>query len=200
MTKWKVIGIMANEVYDYLKELGSSKCYFVDVSWNINSPEVAGFTAIMDKDVYDSIEFKFGVEQFQAIWDAEWTFEEDEEPELRYVEHPLAYISETLDARTVLEQLAEESAELAQAALKCLRANKFNNNVTTMSAEDSFQNLIEEFEDVLMNIGMIISFNDVSALASNALYNPKWDRWKQRLQEAHEPSKENEEVQEKHSA
>ena len=38
------------------------------------------------------------------------------------------YVLQHLDRRTLLEQLAEEAAELSQAALKAIRAEELSNN------------------------------------------------------------------------
>ena len=54
-----------------------------------------------------------------------------------------------LPDRELLEQLAEESAELSQAALKCIRAQGFSQNPTPVSCEDAMKNLQEEINDVL---------------------------------------------------
>ena len=40
------------------------------------------------------------------------------------------YVLQHLDRRTLLEQLAEEAAELSQAALKAIRAEELSNNPT----------------------------------------------------------------------
>lgn len=40
------------------------------------------------------------------------------------------YVLEHIDRRTLLEQLAEEAAELSQAALKLIRAEKLSDNPT----------------------------------------------------------------------
>lgn len=59
------------------------------------------------------------------------------------------YILNNLDDRTLLEQLAEEAAELAKAALKCICAEGLSNNTTPVSAGQARTNLQEEFSDVL---------------------------------------------------
>ncbi len=43
------------------------------------------------------------------------------------------YILSVLDTRTLLEQLAEEASELAQAALKFIRAAEYSNNPTPIT-------------------------------------------------------------------
>lgn len=54
---------------------------------------------------------------------------------------------EHLDRRAMLEQLAEEAAELSQAALKLIRAEG-NGNPTPISRYEAQEKLIEEYADV----------------------------------------------------
>ena len=86
-------------------------------------------------------------------------------------------ITDKLDRRALLEQLAEECAELSQAALKCIRAEGLSDNATTTSARQAKENLVEEVGDVLMvcdALGLM-----VDGLTKN---NPKWQRWAKRLE------------------
>lgn len=83
-----------------------------------------------------------------------------------------------LDRRTLYEQLAEECSELAQAALKCIRAEKLSNNVTPAFAHEAYANLFEEIDDVLIVLyclGIKVSTSDISD-------SPKWKRWAERLE------------------
>ena len=57
------------------------------------------------------------------------------------------YISSTIGTPAVLEQLAEESADLAQAALKFARKLR-DENPTPKSEEECLQDLLEELADV----------------------------------------------------
>lgn len=57
------------------------------------------------------------------------------------------YISSTIGTPAVLEQLAEESAELAQAALKFARKLR-DENPTPKSEEECLQDLLKELADV----------------------------------------------------
>ena len=67
-----------------------------------------------------------------------------------YIEHIyIDFISETLSERELLEQLAEESSELSQAALKLIRAAKYNDNPTPTKEKEAIENLVEEYGDVL---------------------------------------------------
>lgn len=87
------------------------------------------------------------------------------------------YIRSKLDRRTLLENLAEEAAELSQAALKVIRAEKLSPNVTDKSAFAARNNLIEEVRDILCVIDMLeIDIPD------NGEEYWKIERWKSRLE------------------
>ena len=60
------------------------------------------------------------------------------------------YVLEHIDRRTLLEQLAEEAAELSQAALKLIRAEKLSDNPTPANVSIASEQLIEELADVLV--------------------------------------------------
>lgn len=62
----------------------------------------------------------------------------------KYIE----YIRSKLDERTLLEQLAEESAELTQATLKLIRAKELNKNYTPIEVKSAENNFDEEFGDI----------------------------------------------------
>ena len=85
------------------------------------------------------------------------------------------YILSVLDARTLLEQLAEEASELAQAALKLIRAAEYSNNPTPITLQEAQVSLDEELHDVLAVASLlgIIDYDDDE--------NPKWKRWAERL-------------------
>lgn len=85
------------------------------------------------------------------------------------------YILSVLDSRTLLEQLAEEASELAQAALKLIRAAEYSNNPTPITLQEAEVGLDEELHDVLAVASLlgIIDYDDDE--------NPKWKRWAERL-------------------
>lgn len=86
-----------------------------------------------------------------------------------------SYILSVLDERTLLEQLAEEASELAQAALKLIRAAEYSNNPTPITLQEAQVSLDEELHDVLAVASLlgIIDYDDDE--------NPKWKRWAERL-------------------
>lgn len=87
----------------------------------------------------------------------------------KYKEYVLSVLSE----RELLEQLAEEAAELSQAALKCIRAEGLSNNTTPVSAGQARTNLQEEFSDVLA-VAELLELIDCQDAK-------KWQRWAERL-------------------
>lgn len=86
-----------------------------------------------------------------------------------------------LPYRDLLEQLAEESAELSQAALKLIRAQGMSQNPTPISEDEAMHSLIEEANDVLMVL-------EILGLANQGAVHDwrKLVRWAERLQEANE--------------
>lgn len=85
------------------------------------------------------------------------------------------YIRTKLDERTLLEQLAEESAELTQAVLKLIRAKGLSNNKTPVSRLEAFENYMEEVNDIAL-VMEILGGNDID---ENKY--PKLKRWAERL-------------------
>lgn len=103
------------------------------------------------------------------------------EQEEQSIENAQMYVMNHLDARTKLEQLAEEAAELSQAALKLIRAKGLSNNVTPTSEKEALANVREEIIDVLACIkvyGYELDGADVVEAMENS---PKWLRWAERL-------------------
>lgn len=60
------------------------------------------------------------------------------------------YIEESMSRRDLLIALAEEAAELSQAALKLARAEKLIKHPTAVSEEQALKDLEEEYTDVLL--------------------------------------------------
>jgi len=89
---------------------------------------------------------------------------------------PRDYLTES----ELLCQLAEESAELAQAALKERRALT-NDNPTPVSYTDARSNLIEEVADVFVCLSELLELHDWEEVAN--IREEKENRWMQRLEE-----------------
>lgn len=82
-----------------------------------------------------------------------------------------------LSDRDLLEQLAEEAAELSQAALKMIRAYKLSDNVTPISRDEAMKNLREEMSDVV-SVYWLLSDDERYSFVEE---NPKFERWAKRL-------------------
>lgn len=82
----------------------------------------------------------------------------------------------------VLRQLAEESSELTQAALKLIRVME---GTTPVLYQDAIENLAEELGDV-RNCVLVLekSFGGLSVL-SGAIGEKKMKRWCERLEKRH---------------
>jgi NTP pyrophosphatase (non-canonical NTP hydrolase) len=85
-------------------------------------------------------------------------------------------VQRSLTTRDLLEQLAEEAAELSQAALKLIRALELGKNVTLTAPDVAMCNLKEEIGDVLMVAELLLLVPGLSTKD-----NPKWKRWAERL-------------------
>ena len=83
------------------------------------------------------------------------------------------YVLNVLSERELLEQIAEEAAELSQAALKLIRAEGLSNNTTPVTAGQARTNLQEEFSDILM-VAELLELIDCQN-------DKKWQRWAKRL-------------------
>lgn len=93
-------------------------------------------------------------------------------------------IKDILSSRDLYEQLAEESAELAKAALKVIRASGATKNVTPVSMDDAWDSLVEEVRDVLIVLEAL-GFN-IYVEADWARASGKWERWYRRISDGEE--------------
>lgn len=93
-------------------------------------------------------------------------------------------ISDYLSPVEVLAQMAEEAAELAQAALKLRRALD-GTNPTPRSVDECRAALCEEYADVIVCASVLDQADPdlFSGICNHT--NQKLDRWLTRLQEAH---------------
>lgn len=85
------------------------------------------------------------------------------------------FVAAHLGQRAALEGLAEECCELAQAALKLIRAID-GENPTPVSEEACAKKLHEEAGDVLMLLEFLGIVED-----GTTADNPKWERWARRI-------------------
>lgn len=88
-------------------------------------------------------------------------------------------IKEYLGESEMLCQLAEEAAELSQAALKLRRALGCN-NPTPVTVEEARANLIEEIADVYNVSGFLLETEDFLKIYD--IVQRKKERWLKRLE------------------
>ena len=87
-------------------------------------------------------------------------------------------IADKIGTEEVLCQLAEEAAELAQAALK-LRRVMDGTNPSPISMDYAVGNLNEELGDVLVCVSELSDIVDIGAILDNA--EIKLKRWRRRI-------------------
>lgn len=94
------------------------------------------------------------------------------------------YIHDQLTPRDVLEALAEESAELSQAALKMIRAFRIGwcNNVTPVTPQEALDHLAEEVADVELVVEVLRHYYAFNAPLGKIM-DAKRARWVERLKE-----------------
>lgn len=93
-------------------------------------------------------------------------------------------IREYLDQPELLNQLAEEAAELAEAALKLRRAY-MGVNPTPVTGQEAFENLLEEMADVY-NCIHVLGFDTCENLGQvQRIMVGKQERWADRLKQMH---------------
>lgn len=92
-----------------------------------------------------------------------------------------AYVLGTLGLEEVLCQLAEEAAELSQAALKLRRAMT-GKNPTPLWEDDAWNNLTEELADVMLCAGLVmLRVPRYLTTRLHAIERQKMARWWRRL-------------------
>lgn len=91
------------------------------------------------------------------------------------------YVFDHIGEAAALEQLAEEAAELAQAALKLARVTR-GVNPTPVSREHAFDALVEELADVKLCVNVLESaYGNIDTEGTVAV---KYQRWLHRLSKA----------------
>jgi NTP pyrophosphatase (non-canonical NTP hydrolase) len=89
-------------------------------------------------------------------------------------------VTDYLSPPELLAQLAEEAAELSQAALKLRRAMT-GYNPTPVTVDDAVANLIEEVADVNSVLSFLLSDGDIAEMEE--IKQRKHKRWLNRLEE-----------------
>ena len=87
------------------------------------------------------------------------------------------YVKNTLPARDLLEQLAEECNELSKASLKLIRAIGASENPTPTGQIEAYDNFVEEQKDVI-SVLWLLTGNERYAYIDDY---PKMERWAKRL-------------------
>lgn len=91
-------------------------------------------------------------------------------------------IKEEIGLCALLEQTAEECAELSQAALKLARKMR-GDNPTPATIDEIHSKLTEEFADVRVCMDELLKSNVVSYPEVTAVAEKKLARWQKRIQE-----------------
>jgi NTP pyrophosphatase (non-canonical NTP hydrolase) len=98
---------------------------------------------------------------------------------------PIEVIREKLPQEEVLRQLAEEAAEVAQAALKMCRAIT-GINPTPVTVQEAYEGLLEEIGDV-NNCLVVLGYDrSIEMVRTSMKANEKLHRWADRLEGASE--------------
>lgn len=85
-------------------------------------------------------------------------------------------VSKTVPTRDILEQAAEESAELTQALLKLIRASGFSDNPTPVELDQAVAQVTEELSDVMLCM-QLLGFE-----ADEYIMDAKLERWAKRVE------------------
>lgn len=97
-------------------------------------------------------------------------------------------VTDYLSPPELLAQLAEEAAELSQAALKLRRAMT-GYNPTPVTVAEADTNLIEEVADVNLVLSFLLSDNGIAEMEE--IKQRKHKRWLKRLEELRRNENEN---------
>ena len=95
---------------------------------------------------------------------------------------PVEIIREHLSREDMLLQLAEEAAELAQAALKLVRACT-RTNPTPKTEQEAYEGLLEEVADVYVCLDVLGYDRSMSRMRTKIIAREKVERWARRLEE-----------------
>lgn len=98
------------------------------------------------------------------------------------MENDFTFVMKRLSQEELLCQLAEEAAELAQAALK-LRRIISGVNPTPVTRDEAICNLLEEFGDVQDCFALAVKPTETELSFISCMRNKKMKRWVSRLKE-----------------
>ena len=91
------------------------------------------------------------------------------------------YISNNISELAVLMALAEEATELSKAAMKLARAKGLLDNPTPISVEQAEADLIEEYNDLLICVGVLNKMPSLTICVDVDLRKRKCRRWAERI-------------------
>lgn len=106
-------------------------------------------------------------------------YRSDDEKQQKRIEEAMRSIAEGCDNDYLHRQLAEECAELAQAALKMIRVR---NNETPADGDEVRNAMLEEFADVRIMLDLFETavFGHVSRNKVSEIYHEKLNRFRTR--------------------
>ena len=91
------------------------------------------------------------------------------------------YIANNISELAVLMALAEEASELSKAAMKVARAKGLLDNPTPVSVEQAEADLIEEYNDLLICVGVLNKMPSLTIFVDVDLRKRKCRRWAERI-------------------
>ena len=91
------------------------------------------------------------------------------------------YIANNISELAVLMALAEEASELSKAAMKYARAKGLLDNPTPISVEQAENDLIEEYNDLLICVGVLNKIPSLTICVDVDLRKRKCRRWAERI-------------------
>lgn len=91
------------------------------------------------------------------------------------------YIANNISELAVLMALAEEASELSKAAMKVARAKGLLDNPTPISVEQAEADLIEEYNDLLICVGVLNKIPSLTICVDVDLRMRKCRRWAERI-------------------
>ena len=91
------------------------------------------------------------------------------------------YIANNISELAVLMALAEEASELSKAAIKYARAKGLLDNPTPISVEQAENDLIEEYNDLLICVGVLNKIPSLTICVDVDLRKRKCRRWAERI-------------------
>lgn len=91
------------------------------------------------------------------------------------------YIANNISELSALIALAEEASELSKAAMKLARAKGLLDNPTPISVEQAEADLIEEYNDLLICVGVLNKMPSLTICEDMDLRMRKCCRWAERI-------------------